>query len=216
MAADNSGNDPYRITIRTWDGVTGRYQKKFMDLELYNDTYNTFCRLIPQPGARIFEIGCGPGNITRYLLARRPDFRIDATDAAPNMVQLAQANNPSAHCFVMDARDLDGVAERYDGIMCGFCMPYLSPEDCHRLVQHAAAVLSSGGIAYFSAIEGEEAQSGFEKGSAGQMYVYYHTESRMREWTADAGLQVADVQRINYNKGDSASSVHLVLIVCKP
>lgn len=40
-----------------------------MDLDLYNDTYDAFCQAVYKPGARIFEIGCGPGNITRYVLA---------------------------------------------------------------------------------------------------------------------------------------------------
>src|SRR5829696_71014 len=89
--------DNYQKTFETWDKVATLYQEKFMNLDLYNDTYNKFCELIKKPNATIFEIGCGPGNITKYLLAKKPDIQIYAIDVAPNMIQLAKANNPTAH-----------------------------------------------------------------------------------------------------------------------
>ncbi|MBK8044287.1 MAG: isoprenylcysteine carboxylmethyltransferase family protein [Haliscomenobacter sp.] len=61
--------DPYQITLHSWGKVASVYQDYFMDLDLYNDTYDAFCQAVYKPGARIFEIGCGPGNITRYVLA---------------------------------------------------------------------------------------------------------------------------------------------------
>src|SRR5687767_9736318 len=118
--------DRYEETRRIYDKVAGAYQEKFMELDLYDDTYDLFCELVPQPGAALFEIGCGPGNITRYLLNKRPDLRIEAIDLAPNMIALAQQNNPSASFSVMDCRDIDRIEKQFDGIVCGFCMPYLS------------------------------------------------------------------------------------------
>ena len=44
------------------------YQEKFMDLALYNDSYGYFCSALDKPQAKILEIGCGPGNITMYLI----------------------------------------------------------------------------------------------------------------------------------------------------
>ena len=87
--------DSYQITFQTWNKVATLYQDKFMNVDLYNDTYDRFCELVEKPNPAIFEIGCGPGNITKYLLAKRPDFQIDAIDVAPNMIELAKANNPT-------------------------------------------------------------------------------------------------------------------------
>ncbi|MBD3580922.1 hypothetical protein [Flavobacterium selenitireducens] len=40
------------------------YQTKYMDLDLYDDTYDAFLAELPH-GAKLLELGCGPGNITR-------------------------------------------------------------------------------------------------------------------------------------------------------
>ena len=62
--------DKYRETFETWNKVAQLYEDKFMDLDLYNDTYDQFCELLLKKNASILEIGCGPGNITKYLLSK--------------------------------------------------------------------------------------------------------------------------------------------------
>lgn len=77
-----------QITIDAFNQLATAYQMKFMDLELYDDTYDAFCQLVPKPRddgpIAIFEVGCGPGNITKYLLTQHPEFTVHAIDAAPN------------------------------------------------------------------------------------------------------------------------------------
>ena len=96
--------DRYKETYETWNKVASLYQDKFMDLDLYNSTYDYICETIPKEKARLLDVGCGPGNITRYLLSKRPDFDIFGIDIAPNMVALAKKNNPSAGFAIMDSR----------------------------------------------------------------------------------------------------------------
>ena len=173
--------DTYKTTFETWNKVAKSYQDKFMDLDLYNDTYDLFCKLIEKKNSTVLEIGCGPGNITKYLLEKRPDFKITATDVAPNMIALAKENNPSANFLVLDCRELNKLNEKFDAIMCGFCLPYLSKEDCAKLIKDSSSLLNSGGIIYLSAIEGDYKNSGYEAGSTGdKCYVYYHDEDFLR------------------------------------
>lgn len=205
--------DPYQVTFQTWNKVAALYQEKFMDLDLYNDTYDRFCQLVEKQGARIFEIACGPGNITRYLLSKRPDFQIDAIDVAPNMIELAKKNAPAAHYGVMDVRELDKVAGTYDAIMCGFCMPYLSREDCAKLFNDCTHLLIPGGIAYFSTIEGDYNQSRYETASTGdQAYVYYYGEAELVQELNKSGFAVIEVIRKQFNKADGNISTDLILI----
>ena len=110
--------DSYQITYQTWNKVASLYQDRFMDLSTYNDTYDKFCDLIKKQNPAVFEIGCGPGNITRYLLMKRPDFRMEAIDVAPGMIELAKKNNPKAHFRVMDCRQIGTLSKKFDAIVC--------------------------------------------------------------------------------------------------
>ncbi len=205
--------DRYQTTFASWDKVASLYEQYFMDFDLYNDTYDIFCNEIKKSNAAILEIGCGPGNITRYLLDKKHDLLIDATDIAPNMIVLAKQNNPVANCMVMDARDIHTLTKKYDGIMCGFCLPYLSKEDCEKLFFDCKNLLSNGGIFYCSAIEGDYESSSFETGSSGdKVYVYYYEPDYLQQLLAKAGFEHIQLFQKKYQKKDGSKQTHIILL----
>lgn len=209
--------DSYKITVNAFDMQAQAYQDKFMDLDLYDDTYNVFCDLITPPNAEIFEIGCGPGNITKYLLSKNPNYRITAIDLAPNMIKLAKENNPTANCMVMDSRSIDTITQKFDAIICGFCMPYLSKTDCEKMFADCALLLNANGIFYFSLIEGNYSKSGYETNSKGEhpSYVYYHEENYLVQYLNDNAMEVVHTNRKYYTKHDGVVSTHLIIIAKK-
>jgi trans-aconitate methyltransferase len=186
-----------------------------MELSLYDDSYDRFCDLVEKKNPVILEIGCGPGNITRYLSGRRPDFEIHAIDVAPDMVRLAQRNNPSAHVKVMDCRDLSSLSATYDAIVIGFCIPYLSAEDCRTLISACARLLNRGGILYLSSPESDTDGPGYQAGSDGKnkMYVTRYTEQFLAALLADNFEQ--EVMKKPYGKKDGTTETHLIFLARK-
>ena len=83
----------YKETSETWNKVAKIYESSFMDVDLYNESYDYYCNLIPKKEGKILEIGCGPGNITKYFLKHNPKLQITGIDIAPNMILLAK-NQP--------------------------------------------------------------------------------------------------------------------------
>jgi len=209
--------DHYQSTFETWDKVAYMYQGKFMDVDLYNDTYDMFCKLIEKRDAMVFEIGCGPGNITSYLLNKRPDFKIEAIDIAPNMLKLAKQNNPTADFKIMDCRNIGTLQNRYDAIICGFCMPYISKQDVVQLFKDCQTLLNRGGIAYFSTIEGNYNKSRFETSSNGEhkMFVYYYEEEYLTETLKQSNFELLHLFRKGYFKSDGSQQTHLIIIAKK-
>lgn len=78
-------NNRYKETHNTWNKIAKLYKERLMSIDLYNDTYEQFCSLLPLLNANILEIGCGPGNITRQLLNLNSNLNILATDVSENM-----------------------------------------------------------------------------------------------------------------------------------
>lgn len=140
--------NPHQETLNTWNKVAQLYQEKFMDLEMYNESYALFCHAIEISKASILEIGCGPGNITKQLLKLRNNFSIYGIDFSETMIALAQKNNPTAQFEVMDARNILKLNKTYDGIIVGFCLPYLTGEESIQLISDASTLLNKNGILY--------------------------------------------------------------------
>ncbi len=188
--------NPTEITVATFNKLAQRYQDKYMDLEDYDDTYALFCKNLVSSNARVLELACGPGNVTRALLARLPDLQIVATDLAPQMVELARINNPTAQFAVMDCRDVGGQGKNFDALVCAFGLPYLSRTEAATLIADTVAVLNPGGLLYLSAMEAEETLSGWQTSSTGdQVYIHYHDEVHLRTALARHGFDIIDVRR---------------------
>jgi 2-polyprenyl-3-methyl-5-hydroxy-6-metoxy-1,4-benzoquinol methylase len=209
--------DRYTTTIESWNKLADAYNEKFMDLDLYNGTYDVFCDLVEQTDAHIFEIGCGPGNITRYLLGKRPGFAIDAIDVSPAMAVLAKQNNPQANVSVMDCREIGNVTQNYNGVVCGFCLPYLEKTDCERMINDCARLLLPDGVLYLSAIEGDYAASGWGTDSKGnnKMFVHYYDATYLTDVLKQNGFSVTTTERIPYKNAKGEESTHLVILARK-
>lgn len=214
----NMESEHDQATRQSWDQLAERYQAAFMDLDLYDDSYDALCARVPQVGAHVLEVGCGPGNVTRALLQRRPDFRIHAIDYAPSMVALARTLVPGATFAVMDARDIGSLATRFEAVVVGFCLPYLSADAARQLIQDAARLLLPGGVVYLSTIETDAARSGYETSSKGdaRMYVHYHPTPDLRAAMAETGFVGIEVLRAAYTKADGTPSSHVILLGALP
>ncbi|CAN5425346.1 class I SAM-dependent methyltransferase [soil metagenome] len=208
--------DKSKIAVDIFDKRASLYQDKFMDVSLYHNSFDLFCVSIQKPTASILELACGPGNITKYLLEKRPGFQIFGIDLAPNMIRFAAINNPSAKFEVMNCRDIHTIEERYDGIMCGFCLPYLSKEEAIKLIGDAALLLNFGGILYLSTMEDDYSKSGFKTGSAGdEMYMHYHQADYLTAALDKNEFKILHLQRQDFPMQDGTKMTDLLIIARK-
>lgn len=204
--------DAYDETIQSWNKAAGAYEQKFMHLDIYDATYDRFISLLPPGPARVLDVACGPGNISRYLLRKRPGIDIEGIDAAPGMIALAQKNNPEGRFYVKDVRGLSSVTGTFNGIICGFVLPYLTATDCAALIRDARNRLGRNGILYVSFVEGEAERSGYITGSTGlNMYFYYHQAKQVQAQLLENGFDVCDTLTVAYPAA-IGTDTHTILI----
>ena len=204
----NSMNE-YEETFQTWNKIADLYQEKFMNLEIYYDTYKKFCDLVEIENAAILEIGCGPGNITKQMLSIRPDLEILGIDYAPKMIELASKNNPSAKFKTMDCRDLSEFKTPFDAIICGFCLPYLTVTDCVKLIKDCSNLLNPNGLLYLSFVEGDPEKSAYQTGSSGdRIYFNFHFLEEINNLLHSNNFKILFTSEIDYQKKER----HTVLI----
>lgn len=209
--------DPYKLNRDTYNSLAEQYQEKFMNWDGYHKTYDTFLKALKPEQTLLLEIGCGPGNVTRYLLDKRPNLKIHGIDIAPNMISLAEKNNPQACYEVMDSRNIDSLKRKYDSVMIGFCTPYINKEDTLKLIKDAGELMNTQGILYLSTMEDDYSKSGI-KGSPNhdaKVFIYYHELDYLKQSLVSNGFEVIHEIRQEYKEQEGSISTDLFLIARK-
>lgn len=202
------------IAIRVFDAAAERYRELFMDTSLYHTSFDGFLDLLPTSGSSVLELACGPGNITRYLLDRRPDLDILGTDLAPRMLELARVTCPEAQFQLLDARKIGSLQRSFHGILCGFCLPYLTAKETETLFRDAGAILHPQGVFYVSTMEDDPAKSGFRTPSDGKgeaAYITFYQAEFLTQALVAAGFTVQDVQRVSYPGRDGSPTTDVLI-----
>ncbi|MBL7836731.1 MAG: class I SAM-dependent methyltransferase, partial [Bacteroidetes bacterium] len=204
--------DHYKENSETWNKLAQLYQDKFMDLSIYNDSYDYFCNSIGISSARILDIGCGPGNISRYLLEQQPEYQLLGIDNAPNMVDLARKNIPNASFQILDCRQISSIQSTFDGIICGFCLPYLSHADAPAFISDCYNLLNQNGILYLSFVDGRADQSEYKTGSTGDTtYFYYYSTTELSSLLQSHHFAIVKILNVPFIKSDNSTESHTII-----
>lgn len=169
------------------DETLGVYRARAQDYAAMTDDLSgdkhlaAFIAAMP-PGARVLDLGCGPGRAAGQMAAA--GLAVDALDAVPEMVAMAAAQ-PGVTAWQASFDQIDANA-LYDGIWANFSLLH-APRDALPL--HLAAIrraLKPGGLLHIGMKTGE----GEGRDTLGRFYTYY-TEDALRDLLIAAGLRPA-------------------------
>lgn len=204
------------IAVSVFDKHAVRYMEKYMEQPIYYPGFDLFCQSLPAKPANVVELGCGPGNVTKYMLSRIPDANILGTDLAPNMLKLARQNNPAATFRLMDARAVATLNQKFDGIIAGFVIPYLTDVEVNRLIGDSAGLLNDGGVLYLSTMKGAYKDSGIQESSSGdQVFIHYYEPAFLIAAIEKAGLTLVLNDEIPFPDKEQPTGTDLVMIAVK-
>jgi SAM-dependent methyltransferase len=97
--------------------------------------------LLPAPGGRTLDLGCGEGRIGRYL--RSAGYLVVGADASPTMVRLAAGHPDGVPAVLADAAALPFRDEAFDLVVAYMCLHDM--DQMPRAVAEASRVLTPGG-----------------------------------------------------------------------
>lgn len=203
--------DRLEVTINTFDKYADQYQDKYMKYEPYIETYRYLPSLLKSI-AKVLDVACGPGNISKFLLEEKPQLKVHGIDLSPQMVKLAKLNNPTATFEILDSREISSLKKTYDAIVAGFCFPYLSREEVVQFIINAREIVKPGGIFYISTMEGEYENSGYQSNNnIDQIYIYYHQEKFFLEQLKLVGFEIINIDRKPFELDDGHKAVDLFI-----
>ena len=205
------------ISVKTYDYFAHVYEQWFMNITPYTERVDEFCSYLPSSKARILDLGCGPGNYSKYLYDIKGFRNVLGIDLSKEMIKRAKNNVPLANFQQDDIRKFKLPPVSFYGVIASFCVPYLSYHETDKLISDIKKVLKPSGVLYISCMEGT--RSGFEQTSfSGEMavYIYYYTEDFLVASLEERGFQVLSVNRQPYLEMDGSISTDLIVIAQKP
>ncbi|WP_379965655.1 class I SAM-dependent methyltransferase [Epilithonimonas sp. UC225_85] len=198
---------------KIWSEVANLYEEKFLNLNIYDETYDLFCNEIKNSVPAILDIGCGPGNISKYILNKIENADILGIDYSEKMIQLAKKNVPKARFEEMDCREINQINKKFDAVISGFFLPYLNKKETDIFFSNVKSLLKDNGVAYFSFVEGNPEDSDYQTSSSGQrLFFNFHLIEDIKQKLTRLGFNDFQIMKINYQRNETETEVHTVII----
>lgn len=141
-----------------FNDFASEYQLKYMNVQKYAEDLEVFCNQFDKDDQlSILDIGCGPGNLSKFISDKIENIKILGIDISDKMIDLARLNVPDAKFLILDSTKVLDLNQQFDGIVCGFCLPYMSEAEVVKLIEHSNEILNYEGILYLSFIIGHMA-----------------------------------------------------------
>jgi len=121
------------------DAFGGELAGKHLDRALL-DGFAELCRA---GGGPVYDLGCGPGHVTRYLAERGVDAR--GLDLSPEMVRVAQARNPGLSFVVGSMTALGAPDASWTGAAALYSIIHLGRDERRLAFREIARALRPGG-----------------------------------------------------------------------
>jgi SAM-dependent methyltransferase len=183
-----------RNTQTSYDQVAAEYAEKFKD-EMDSKPFDRNCldRLAREVGSLgpICDMGCGPGQIARYLHRRGVDTL--GVDLSPGMVAEAQRLNPEIPFHQGNMLSLPDEDNSWGGIAAFYCILHIPREQVVDALREMKRVLKPGGILLVTFHIGEEIKhldEWWEK-PVNVDFAFYLPEE-METWLEEAGYELQE------------------------
>ena len=187
-------NDPLSDTQASYDRVAAEYAEKFKD-EMDDKPFDRDCldRLAREVGdlGPICDLGCGPGQIARYL--HRLGVDTLGVDLSPRMVAEAQRLNPEIPFHQGDMLALPDADNSWGGIAAFYCILHIPREKIVGALREMKRVLKPGGMLLVTFHIGDEIKhldEWWEK-PVYLDFAFFQPEE-MEKWLMDAGFALVE------------------------
>jgi len=129
-----------------------------------HDSYDRYHRdqflpLLPPPGRRTLDVGCGEGRLTRHLASL--GHQVVGIDASPTLIEAARELTPDLELHVANAAALPFEDASFDQVVSFMCLHDV--DDLGAAVGEFARVLSPDGVACLAVVHPLNSAGRFEK-----------------------------------------------------
>lgn len=151
---------------------------------------NELTKRLPK-GARVLDLGCGPGQFTKYLVDQ--GLVAEGVDISDEMLAIARARVPKVTFRKMDMRKLEYPDHTFDGILAAYSIIHIPAAELPGVFAGIRRVIRPNGYVLFIAQQGEPDQIRDEPLAKGEkIFVNFFSKERLNSALIQAGFKVVD------------------------
>jgi cyclopropane fatty-acyl-phospholipid synthase-like methyltransferase len=200
-------------TIESYNHCANTFVHTYMDLGLFEQFFREFSDLLKE-GSTILDLGCGPGNVSKFLADQNKGYKIVGVDLSTEMLQYAKQYVPSGQFILADLRHLV-LKQTFDAVIASFCIIHLNDNETTDLLRKTFDLLGDVGYLYISFMHG--GVPGFEKASfsENEMFFYYHVPEEIMKVLEKVGYRVISKYRHDYQRTPNQAIQDIIIIARK-
>lgn len=175
-----------------YDGVAGLYEALYPSLHHYAERVASFLSAAVFPHARVLDVGCGGGQLTRDLA---PTVEVVGLDLSERMIEVARSGRPHGRYLQHSyAQPLPATLGSFDVALAAGCLDFCS--DLEGTLRNLSAALKPEGRLLFSVLErrddlpGHEGSTHLLLGVEPPVTLHFWSRSECEAAAAGAGLRV--------------------------
>ncbi len=180
----------------SYDRVAAEYAGRFVDELIHKpldrQLLNRFADLVRGQG-RVCDLGCGPGQVARYLRMRGADAF--GLDLSPKMVTQARQLNPTLSFEIGNMLALAVEDGAWAGIAAFYSIIHIQREDVPRALQEMARALRPGGWLLLAIHTGQQKVIHVEEWWGREVsvdFIFFET-AEMAGYLQAAGFEIVDI-----------------------
>jgi len=184
-----------RVTVESYDAYAEDYRAGTEGIP--DEVRSSMERFVAalDAGARVLEVGSGPGRDARAL--EEAGLSVRRTDITPAFVRMLRADGFAAEVLDPLSDDLDD-PERdapYDGVWASASLVHARREDLPTALTRLAAATRPGGALHLALKEGDGARFSTHGHVGGPRHFTFWREEPLRAVLEQAGWEVVEVRR---------------------
>jgi SAM-dependent methyltransferase len=184
-----------RVTVASYEAFAADYRAGTQEMpDEVQSSIEQFVAAL-EPGARVLEIGSGPGRDARAL--EEAGLSVRRTDITLAFVRMLRADGFEADVLDPLSDDLDdpGRDAPYDGVWASASLVHARREDLPTVLANLAKATRQGGVFHLALKEGDGARFSTHGHVGGPRHFTFWREEQLRAVLEDAGWEVGEVRR---------------------
>jgi ubiquinone/menaquinone biosynthesis C-methylase UbiE len=180
--------DNTKLTTETFNKIAEIYAEKYFNDQTDIPFVDKFLSLI-NSNSRILDIGCGPGNFTKYIIDK--GFHTEGIDLSENMLAIAKRKVTNSKFQIMDMRKLNYPKNSFDGLLVAYSLIHVSSDEIVDTLKGFSEVLKKGGKILIIVQAGESdriVEEPLLKGA--HIFINFFTRNKIENYLEKTGFKV--------------------------